>query len=181
MKRVWLAMAAVVMLGGICLSQTAVDDTPASKDDVERYLETIRSHDMLKKISQTMSQGMQQMLHEQYLKHKDELPADYETKMTARMNEMFENMPWDEMMQAMVPVYQKHLTKGDVDNLVAFYATPTGAKMLNDAPVIMQESMQAMTPIMMKYMETVRTKLQQQTNEMMAQAKKKSDTAPTAH
>ena len=34
------------------------------------------------------------------------------------------------MMQSMVPAYQKHFTKGDIDNLVAFYSSPTGEKVI---------------------------------------------------
>jgi hypothetical protein len=48
---------------------------------------------MMKKLMASMTQSMHQMVHEQYLKHKDELPADYESKMTARTDEMFDNMP----------------------------------------------------------------------------------------
>ena len=53
----------------------------------------MHSRDMMKKMMATMSQSMHQMLHEQYLKDKNNLPADYESKMTARTDEMFENMP----------------------------------------------------------------------------------------
>ena len=35
---------------------------------------------------------------------------------------------------------QNHLTKGNVDALLAFYSTPTGQKMLQQLPVLMQES-----------------------------------------
>ena len=135
---------------------------------------------MLKKMAVAMSQGMHQMLHEQYLKHKDDLPADYESKMTARMDEMFEDMPWDEMMQATVPVYEKHLTKGDVDNLVAFYSSPTGAKLLREMPTIMAEAMQNMTPILTKYMDTVQQRLLKETDVMIAQNKKQSNANPPA-
>jgi hypothetical protein len=60
------------------------------------------------------------------------------------------------MMQAMVPAYQKHFTKADMDNLVAFYSSPTGEKLLREMPSIMAESMQDMMPIMTKYTESVK-------------------------
>lgn len=87
------------------------------------------------------------------MKHKDNLPADYESKIASMMDDMFQNMPRDEMTQAMVPAYQKHLTKGDIDNLVAFYSTPTGAKLLREMPSMLAEAMQSMMPIMTKYVE----------------------------
>jgi hypothetical protein len=122
------------------------------------------------------------MTHEQYMKHQDELPAGYEAKMNAMMDDMFSNMPMDEMMQAMIPAYQKHFTKGDIDNLVAFYSSPTGAKLLQEMPAIMAEAMQDMMPIMTKYVDTVQTRLKKETDTMIAEAKKSSSgNIPAAH
>jgi len=176
MKRFALSLAVVFVLTWACSAQTSTDDTPATRADVERYLQVVNSHDMMKKLMSSMTQGMHQMWHDQYLKHKDELPADYEAKMTASMDEMFTNMPMDEMMQAMVPAYEKHLNKGDIDNLVAFYSSPTGAKLLREMPAMMAEAMQDMMPILTKYMESVQDRLKKQTDDMIAQSKKQTNT-----
>jgi hypothetical protein len=182
MKRLLSALGMVFVLSWTCIAQTSAADAPATKEDVERYLQVVHSHDTMKKMAVAMAQGMRQMLHEQYLKHKDNLPDDYESKMTARMDDMFESMPWDEMIQAMAPVYEKHFTKGDIDSLVSFYSSPTGQKMLREMPSIMTESMQSMTPIMMKYVETVQKRLQKDTDVMIAQSKKASSAnTPVTH
>ena len=182
MKRLLLVVGLVFVFSWACIAQTNADDSPATKADVEKYFQIVKSHDMMKKLMASMSQSLQQIEHEQYLKHKDELPADYESKMTARMDEMFDNMPWDEMTQAMVPAYQKHFTKGDIDNLVAFYSSPTGEKVLREMPAIMAESMQNMMPIMTKYMETVKQTLLKETDVMIAKSKKQPGAnAPATH
>ena len=173
MKRLLVTLGIVCFLGGMCLAQSDAD-SPASKEDVERYLQAIHSHDMMKQVAVAMGQGMRNMVHEQFLKDKDNLPANYESKMTARMDDLFENMPWDEMLQAMAPVYQKHLTKGDIDNLVAFYSSPTGEKLLREMPAMMAESMQSATPVMLKYMDTMKQTLLKETDVMIAQSKKQS-------
>jgi len=180
MKRLVPVVAVVFFLSWSCFAQTSADDAPATKADVERYFQVVKSHDMMKKLMAT--QSMHQMVHEQYLKHKDELSANYESKMSAMMDDMFANMPMDEMMQAMVPAYQKHLTKGDIDNLVAFYSTPTGQKLLRDMPAIMAESMQDMMPIILKYSDTVKQTLLKETDAMISQSKKQSDAkTPATH
>jgi len=182
MKRLLFVIGLVFVFSWTCIAQTSADDSPATKADVERYFQIVRSHDMMKKLMATMTQSMHQFMHEQYLKHKDELPADYESKMTARTDELYENMPMDEMMQAMVPAYQKHFSKGDIDNLVAFYSSPTGEKLLRELPAIMAESMQDMMPIMTKYMDTVKQTLLKETDVMIAQSKKQPDAnAPATH
>jgi len=172
MKRMVCIVTALLILSWTAIAQTADPDAPASKDDIDRYFEVVHSHDMLQKLAASMTQGIQAMVHQQYLTHKDELPPDYESKMNANITEMFEGMPWDEMMHVMAPVYQKHLTKGDIDNLVAFYSSPTGAKLLREMPDILREAMQNATPIMLKYVDTVKARVQKDTETMLAQAKK---------
>jgi uncharacterized protein len=180
MKRILLVVGIVFVISWTCIAQTSAEDAPASKADVERYFQIIKSHDMMKKMAATMTQSMHQLMHEQYLQHKDELPADYESKMTATMDDMFTNMPMDEMMQAMIPAYQKHLTKGDIDNLVAFYSTPTGEKLMRELPTIMAESMQDMMPVMTKYMDTVKETLLKKTEAMIAESKKQPNASAPA-
>jgi uncharacterized protein len=175
MTRFALSLAVVFFLTLACSAQNSTDDTPATREDVQRYLQIVQSREMAKKMFAVMAQAAHQMEHEQYLKHKDELPADYETKMNARVDEMFGNMPWDEMLQAMVPAYQRHFTKGDIDNLVAFYSSPTGAKLLRETPAMMAEAMQDMMPIVTRYTETVKDQLQKETDDMIAQAKKQTN------
>ena len=182
MKRLVRVVAAVFFLSWSCFAQTSPDDSPATKADVERYFQAVQSHDMMKKMMATMAQSMHQMFHEQYLKHNDNLPPDYEVKINAMMDDYFDKMPMDEMMQAMVPAYRKHLTKGDIDNLVAFYSTPTGAKLLREMPSMMAEAMQDMMPIVTKYMETVQQRLLKETDVMIAQTKKQSGAkTPASH
>jgi hypothetical protein len=182
MKRLLLAVCVVFLLSWSGFAQTSADNSPATKADVERYFQIAKSNDMMKKLMATMTQNMHKLMHEQYVKHQDELPTDYEAKINAMMDGMFANMPMDEMMQAMVPAYQKHFTKRDLDNLVAFYSSPTGAKLLRELPSIMAESMQDMMPIMTKYMETVQQRLQKETDDMIAQSKKQPNaSAPAAN
>jgi hypothetical protein len=182
MKRSVLVVAVVFFVSWACFAQTSADDSPATKADVARYFQITGSHDMMKKYSAAIAQSMHQMFHEQYLKHKDELPADYESKINSMMDDMLQNMPMDEMTQAMAPAFQKHLTKGDIDNLIAFYSTPTGEKLLREMPSILAEGMQSMMPIMTKYMETVQQRLLKETDVMIAQSKKQSDAkTPATH
>jgi hypothetical protein len=158
----------------LCLSfacsgraQSTGADAPASKEDVERYLNTVHSQDMMRKMMDAMLKPMQQMTHDRYLKDKDKLPPDFEARTNKMMEGMFKDMPFDEMIQAMVPTYQKHFTKGDMDALVIFYATPTGQKLLREMPAITAESMTAMMPIMRQHMDAMTRRLQQQTDEML--------------
>ena len=74
-------------------------------------------------------------------------------------------MPFDEMLTAMEPSYQRHFTHGDMMALTAFYGSPRGQKILAQMPEIMTEAMQAAMPIVQRYMASMQDK-------MMAEFKK---------
>lgn len=54
----------------------------------------------------------------------------------------FSNTSMDELVEMLVPVYQRHLTEADLQAMIAFYKTPVGKKYAEKTPLIMQESMQ---------------------------------------
>jgi len=157
------------------VAQTAAD-APASKEDVERYLDAMHSHEMMQQMVEAMAKPMHQMMHDQYMKDKDQLPPDFEDRMSKMMDDMLKDMPMDEMMQAMVPTYQKHFTKGDMDALVAFYSGPTGQKVLRELPAVMAEAMEAMRPILSKTMDRMTERMQQEVAQMKKDSPKKPAT-----
>lgn len=166
MKR--FLIAAILCAGFSCtgLAQTAAD-APATREDVERYFEAIHSHDMMLKMMDAMSAPMHQAAHEQCEKDKDKLPADCEARINKLLDGMMKEIPFDEMMEAMVPAYQKHFTKGDMDALIAFYSTPTGQKVLQELPAVTAEGMEAMMPIMRKSVDKMTERAEQEVNQMM--------------
>ena len=122
---------------------------------------------MMQKMADAMAKPMHQMVHDQFMRDKDKLPPDFDARMNKMMDDMLRDMPWDEMMNAMIPAYQKHLTRGDVNQLIAFYDSPTGQKMLKEMPAMMSDAMQAMMPLMRDYMEKVNNRVQQEVAEML--------------
>lgn len=166
MKRFLIVALLCAGFGWTSLAQTAAD-APAAKEDVERLFQAMHSHDMMQKMVEAMAAPMHQTTHEQCEKSKDRLPADCEERINKMLDGMMKEMPFDEMMQAMVPAYQKHFTKGDMDALIAFYSTPTGQKVLKELPAVTTEGMQAMMPIMRKTVEKMTERAEQEVNEMM--------------
>jgi hypothetical protein len=177
-----LLLAVILCLAFCCgaLAQQTDPDAPASAAEIQTFLDTVSSHDMTKQMMQTMSKSIEQMIHQQYLKDQDKLPADYEARELKMIHDMMTGMPMDEMIQAMVPVYQKHFTKRDIDDLIAFYSSPVGQKMLKEMPGIMAEAMQSMMPIMNRYMETMKRRIDEQTADLMKQSEKTSGQASPA-
>ena len=42
-----------------------------------------------------------------------------------------------------LPIYDKYYTESDIDQLITFYNSPIGKKMINTMPLVMQESISA--------------------------------------
>jgi uncharacterized protein len=171
MRRILLALLFGLLTGAMCIAQQTASDSPATKEDVQKYLEVMHSREMIGQMVDAMSKPMHQMIHEQFLKDKDKLPPDFEARMNKMIDDSMNAFPWDEMLQAMVPVYQKHLSKGDIETIVAFYSTPTGQKLLREMPAMMGEATQAMMPLLRKQMDAMTEHVQQEIAQMMNNSK----------
>lgn len=167
MKRYLTLIALCLVLSLATVAQQNPNDAPATKQDIQKYLEVTHSRQMMGQMVDAMLKPMHQMIHEQFEKDKDKLPADFESRMTKMMDDSIKSFPWDEMIDSMIPVYQKHLTKGDVDAMVAFYSAPTGQKLLREMPQIMAEAMQNMMPMMRRQMEAMQQRMQKEVTAMI--------------
>lgn len=170
MKRTILALVVCLLLGSAGFAQQNAADAPASKEDVQRYLDAMHIRDTLKSTLDLMTKQMHKMVHDMVQKQQG-LPSDFEARMEKTTDDMFRDFPVDEYLDAVAPVYEKHLTKGDVDALVTFYSSPTGQKVLKEMPSMMAEAMQAATPIVQKMMAKAVERVQTE----IAQAQKADD------
>ena len=169
MKRFALSLLVVLLFTSISFAQQNPADAPASKADIERYLAAMHTSDLLKNMMATMTRQMHKTVHEMLEKQPD-LPPEFEARMDKMMDDTLKDFPVDEYLQAVAPIYQKHLTKGDVDALVTFYSSPTGQKILNEMPAMTAEAMQAASPLIQKMV----AKAMDRVREEVAQAQKAS-------
>lgn len=143
-----------------CSAQSA--EEPASKDDVILYLRTMHSHDMFEKLMRVQLQSMNKLWHEQ-MKDDGGTNAESEARMKKAMDDLVKNMPFDQIVEAMVPAYQKHFTHGDIEAMNAFYSSPVGQKALEELPAVSQEGMEAAMPILAKYLKNWQDRMQHET------------------
>ena len=52
------------------------------------------------------------------------------------------HVDYNELVQKLVPVYSKHFTEQEIVDLLKFYNTSTGKKMIEKTPTILEESME---------------------------------------
>jgi uncharacterized protein len=161
MKRFSMALACIavgmVAFCSLALAQNA--DEPASRDDVLLLLRTMHSHDTVRRTMEVQASSMQKLFHDAILQETGKVPPDFDARFKKAMTEMLNGMPTDEIVQAMIPAYQKHFTHGDIAAMNAFYASPVGQKVLQVLPDVMRDGMESALPLVAKYLGDAQEKM----------------------
>jgi uncharacterized protein YqeY len=58
-------------------------------------------------------------------------------------NEFLKEVNPDEFMSLTIPIYDKYFTEEEIRQIIAFYKTTTGKKIISTMPLVMQEAMTA--------------------------------------
>lgn len=81
-----------------------------------------------------VSQQMMAQMFSSMQRATPQVPAEFWAKVHANMN-------GNDLIDLMIPIYNRHYTQQDIDGLVAFYQSPLGQKVTAELPQISQESM----------------------------------------
>jgi len=127
---------------------------------------------MMDGMKQAMKQGAEQAFRERV---PNPTPKQLEA-LNGMVDDMMADMPLDEMVEAMVPIYRRHLSRTDVDEVIRFYSSAVGQKLLREQPQMIQEGMQAGVEIQQKRMDQMMAKIRERT-EKMAQEEEKDKAA----
>jgi hypothetical protein len=154
-------------------NQALPADAP-SREQVLKFFDMLQ----VRRNMQVAIDGMKQQMKsgaEQGFRHKlPDATTEQVQQMQAMMDDAFSEISFDEVIDAMVPVYQKHLAKADIDNILAFYASPSGQKLLREQPAIMRESMEVAGAVQQKKMDSILKKLDERMDRMVQQSGKPS-------
>jgi len=172
MKRiVELALLLVVAFGPAWAQQASPDETPATKEDIQKLFTTMHIREQMRNIMDLMAKQSKQMAQDTLKKKTPDISQKELDRLDAMMDQTMKGFDIDGMIDDMVPVYQRHLTKTDVAAMAGFYQTPTGQKMLREQPQMTAEAMQAVQPRMEKMMATVMDDAEKMAKEGSADSK----------
>lgn len=167
-----LLILVCALLAG-AFGQTAASSTPIpSKEDVLKFMEVLRIRAQLIQYFDGVAKQAKVGAEEGFKRKVPNATPEQLANVDQFAEGLFKNMPVDEMVDAMVPIYQKHLTKEDLDGILAFYASPVGQKLQHEQPAMMQEAMQVGGEIgrrrmgaMLQQMDDFVTKMAQQSQD----------------
>ncbi len=141
----------------------------ASKQDVMNLLSALKVKEnmanMLEGMRDQMKKGARQGIAARRLTATDAQVS----QMDGMIDDMFKQVPLDEMLDAMVPVYQKHLSKPEMAAISSFYMSPAGQKLLSEQPAMMQEGFQAGGSLMESRMEPMMKQLDERMQKLEAE------------
>ncbi len=151
----------------------------ATPEQIQKLFELLKVRETTETImhaalQQAKENGME-MIRESSPDQTPEEQKNVSDMMDRLMARLSHNINLDEMFEAMIPVYQKHLTKADVDSIVAFYASPTGRHFLEEQPKIVKESTEVLGPIQKRMMQQLMADMK---DEVQKAVQEKKQTAP---
>jgi hypothetical protein len=133
------------LLGSAQVTVSIAPDAP-SKEDVKRLFDLMASKDQMRQIMVQMVAQMRALTRQEIKKDHPEISAADLARADRQADQLVKDFPLEEMLNDMVPVYQKHFSKSDIDGLIAFYSSATGQKFLHEMPAVTAETMQALYP-----------------------------------
>ncbi|RAJ37202.1 DUF2059 domain-containing protein [Pedobacter cryoconitis] len=122
----------------LLLALTLLTATLSFSQDNTAYRESFRKMMIANGSEQTFKVVIDQMI----TSYKTQRP-EVKQVIWDGLAESFHKLGINELLDLLLPVYQKHLSLEDIKNMTAFYDTPTGKRFAEQTPAITQESMQA--------------------------------------
>jgi len=158
-KSILLPCFIVILAAAAFAQEPVVANTVPSKDEVLRFMDLMQLHARMEQLMEGMKKSMKTGAEAGF---KLKIPAatpEQLAKLNSVTEAVFKDFPIDEIIDAIVPIYQKHLSKSDLDAVIAFYSSPVGQKLLKEQPAMMAEGMQAGQDIMLRKLPEMQERL----------------------
>lgn len=129
MKAPWIIVVLVLSMGICGIGIAVADDEDAAnskRQDIKKLVDLQNSKEMGIQVMKTMldsfrSSGL-------------DIPDDF-------IEEFLDEVLFSELLDQLIPIYEKHLTHQEVKELIKFFESPVGKMLIQKQPLITQESM----------------------------------------
>jgi len=146
------------------LAQTQID--AATKQDVEDLMQLTGVRDRMRLIYSAMASQFASGFADRYQQaHPNLSPAEVQRAVadaTERVQQMLKAIPTDELLDAMIPVYQNYLNHSDIKaiNDNEFYRSGTGQKLLQNMTAMMIEAIEPAQSVMKKHIAEIQAQIE---------------------
>ena len=165
----------LVLLIVACTASYAAENPP-SEASVRKLLEVSQTHKvidtMMGQLEGFMKQAIQQATQGQSLS--PEVRKDIDKRQAEMMSIYKEMLDWHKLEPMYIRVYQKTFSQAEVDGLIAMYQSPGGQALLNKMPIVLQNTMSEMQPIIQPIMQRIQRMQRDVVAEIQAEKSKKN-------
>jgi hypothetical protein len=170
-----LCVPLVILLtcASMAAQQAPAPDAAPSKEDVLKLFQVLQVEQQTRAVLANTEDQVKSMTREMIMKKSPNASSDQLTQLEGMMDTMFKEYPIEGILDDMVPVYQKHLMKSDIDGLVTFYSSPLGQKVLREMPAMTNEAMQVSYAHIQKNMEQMMKKVDERVQQIVDEQQKK--------
>jgi len=148
MRTVLATIGVLCVLGGAARAQSTSRPSETQKQkDIRKLLKITGSGELGTQVMGQMIGNMKKAM--------PQVPEKF-------WSDFMKEVHTDELVDLIVPVYDRNLSQGDVTELIKFYESPTGKRFVSVLPKITQESMGVGEKWGRELAMKVMTKLQQQ-------------------
>ena len=142
-KRVALTLLLLAATCGVAAAQEAQDAKPRDftarviseekRRDIQRLLELTKAADIGTQVIQQMMDSMRANFAMPPSETREKVFKTFEEELTKEFSR-------EKLMEAVLSIYDEHLSAEDVKGLIAFYESPLGQRTVNVLPSIARES-----------------------------------------
>jgi len=165
----WLLLS--LLLASQLLAQSPAD-VPASHQEIQDLFALMHVREQVGQVMEAIAIQQRTIIHDNLKRHTPRLTRQDLARLDQFTIDIMKDLPIDDTVEDMIPIYQRHLTKSDVEAMTTFYSSSTGQKLLREMPLMTVESMQAASPRIQALMD----KVMERAAEMADDAKGKSAT-----
>jgi hypothetical protein len=147
-------------------AQTTVSIAPdaASKEDVKKLFDVMASREQMTQMMKQVFTQMRTLNREEIKKrHPDITEADL-ARMDRESEDLLKSFPLEEMLSDMIPIYQRHFSKTEIDALTVFYSSPAGQKYLHEMPAVTADTMRTVYPRIQAEIEAALKRAEEKAN-----------------
>lgn len=129
-------------------------DAP-TREQLRKLFDVLEIQKQMGSVVSTVGRNMEKMLPESM----GDVSEKQRTALENLNNELYGKLMTpeflDKFLAELIPIYQRHFTKSDVDALIAFYESPVGKKFLREQPRVTDESLTKMLPLMQTQVQKI--------------------------
>jgi len=157
-------------------TKAADNGNVASREQIMQLLDLLQVPDSLALTLDAMKEQMK-IGALQAFREKVENPSPEQiNSVNAIVDDEFKKIGMEDLIKDVVPIYQKHLSRSDVEAVIRFYSSPVGQKIRREQPAMARESLQATAAGQRGKMELLLAKLDLRIEQLIQNEQKK--TAP---